>query len=226
MRGRKDPERRKLSKKRRLSDTFLDKHCPAPMGKRITIWDTTPGFGCRITDKGAISFFVIRRRAGAHNGKPIRIAIGPYGRQWRTETARARARFYLNQLTRGIKPRVRKRSEAGLQARDDLFRSVADLYHIRHLQYLETGLKIWRSIDRELLWPVKKRRSWRNRLIRKITADDVQGNIEALRDSGKKEAARCLFEAIRGLFKWARKQRRYTLRKLPTDEIDPNALLG
>jgi len=53
-----------------------------------------------------------------------------------------------------------------------------------------------------------------------------RNSIEALRDSGRKEAARLLFEAIRALFKWAKKQRSYKLKRLPTDEIDPNAILG
>ena len=216
----------KLSKKRRLSDTFLDKHGPAPPGKRIIIWDTTPGFGCRITDKGTISFFVMRRRTGAHGAKPIRIVLGPYGPQWCVQRARARAKEYLDQLSTGVDPRLPKQQEADEQDRANVFHAVADLYHTRHLQHVGNGLNTWRYIDRELLWPRKGQASWRNKLITKVTADDVQERIEALRDSGKKEAARRLFEAIRGLFKWAKKLRSYKLRDLPSDEIDPNAILG
>src|SRR5262245_8380320 len=102
--GSRDQQERKLSTKQRLSDTLLENHGPAPSGKRINIGDTTPGFGCRITDKRAISFFVMRRRTGLRNGRPIRIVLGPYGPQWDTETARARAKSYLNQLSAGIYP--------------------------------------------------------------------------------------------------------------------------
>jgi integrase len=221
-------EKPKLSAKRKLSDSFLAKHGPAPLGKRITIWDTTPGFGCRITDRGTISFFVMRRRAGERKGKPIRIVLGPHGPRWSVQAARERAKAYLHELVAGIDPRERERKQvdADQQERAHAFRAVVDLYQTRHLQHLDRGLDAWRYIDRELLWPDDERVSWRDRPITKITADDVQERVEAIRDRGKKEAARRLYEVTRGFFVWAKKQRRYKLGELPTNDVDPIGILG
>ncbi len=221
-------EKPKCSLKRKLSDTFLDQQKPASPSQRIIIWDTTPGFGCRITDTGRISFFVMRRRAGERKGKPIRIVIGPYGPQWNVQTARARAKLYLDELAAGVDPRERERKqrEAEERVQTSTFRAVADLYQTRHLQHLDRGLDQWRYIDRELLWPENKRDSWRSKPITKITADDVLKRVEAVRNRGHKESARSLFELIRALFVWAKKQRRYNLKELPTDDIHPIAILG
>jgi integrase len=218
----------KCSIKRKLSDKFLDQQKPALPGQRIVIWDTTPGFGCRITDKGRISFFAMRRRAGERKGKPIRIVLGPYGPQWNVQTARAKAKVYLDELATGNDPRERERKQrqAEERVRTSTFRAVADLYQIRHLQYLDRGLDQWRYIDYELLWPENKRDSWRDKPITKITTDHVLDRMEAVRNRGHKESARALFETIRALFTWARKQRRYNLLELPTNDIDPVAILG
>jgi len=217
----------KLSDKRRLSDTYLSKLPPAPPGRRVTIWDTTPGFGCRITSKGAISFFVMRRRAGERKAKPIRIVLGRYP-QLSVDLARKKAKDCLDELLSGIDPRERERRlrEAQERERAHTFRAVADLYHVRHLQHLDTGLDYWRYIDNELLWPRYNRDAWRDKPITKITVDDLQFRVEAIRERGKTESARRLFEVARAFFFWAKKQRRYKLRDLPTDGLDATAILG
>jgi len=217
-----------LSRKVRLSDTFLDKQPPAPPGKRITICDTTPGFGCRVTDKRAISFFVMRRRGGERKGKPIRIVLGPYGPRLSVQVARAKANAVLEELASGVDPRDRERVEREAKGHEtaNTFRAVADLYHVRHLQFLDRSLDWWRAIDNEILWPRNHRDSWRARPITKITADDVDARMQTVWQRGHKEAARRLFEILRAFFVWAKKQRRYKLTVLPTDDIDPTALLG
>jgi hypothetical protein len=156
-----DIEVQSVSHKLRLSDTLLDKQPPAPAGKRITIWDTTPGFGCRITDKRAISFFVMRRRSGERKGKPIRIVLGPYGPRLSVQVARAKAKAVLEDLASGLDPRERDRLEREAQEREtaNTLRAVADLYHVRHLQFLDRGLDWWRAIDNEVLWPRNHRDS-------------------------------------------------------------------
>jgi integrase len=223
-----DEEKHSLTRKCRLSDTFLDKQRPAPPGKRITIWDTTPGFGCRITDQGTISFFVMRRRGGERKGRPIRIVLGPYGPRLSVQAARVKARAVLDELTSGVDPRERERKEREAEERRNAstFRAVADLYHVRHLQHLDRGLDWWRYIDNEILWPHNKRDSWKDKPITKITADDVHARMEAVWERGYRESARRLYEILRSLFVWAKKQRRYHLRYLPTEDIDPIAILG
>src|SRR5262249_40525796 len=49
----------------------------APLGKRIVHWDAAkPSFGCRITDRGVVSFFVMRRMHG--KSQPVRVVLGRY----------------------------------------------------------------------------------------------------------------------------------------------------
>jgi hypothetical protein len=49
----------------------------APPGERYTLYDALiPGFGVRVTDKGAKSFIVYRRIAG--DQRPRRLSLGAY----------------------------------------------------------------------------------------------------------------------------------------------------
>jgi integrase len=220
-------EEPKFSKRHRLSDTYLEQQTPPPPGKRMTIWDTTPGFAARLTDKGHISFFVMRRRAGERKASPIRIVLGGYPKL-SVEAARKQAKALLDELENGTDPRERERQQrqAKEAQRTNTFRATADAFHYLRLQHWARGYEHWRTIERELIWPKNKKASWSERPLLSITADDVQERIEALRDLGKKEAARRLFEIVRALFHWAKAQRRYKLKELPTDDINIAALIG
>jgi predicted GIY-YIG superfamily endonuclease len=69
-----------------------------------------PGFGCRCSKRGTISFFAMGRRRGVVRGSPIRITIGTYP-VWSLADARTRARVLLRQLQGGIDPRAEKQNE-------------------------------------------------------------------------------------------------------------------
>ena len=60
----------------------------APEGKRITLWDAgLRGFGLRITDRGVISFHVMRRLPGKPH--PVRVVLGRYpSLAWRRPASR------------------------------------------------------------------------------------------------------------------------------------------
>src|SRR5262249_52441021 len=150
-----------------------------------------------------------------------------YGRL-SVQVARDRAKEYLEELAAGVDPRERERKQLEAHQKEiaHTFRSAADVYHKRHLQNLDTGLDSWSYIENEILWTRFYKDIWRDRQINKITADDLLSRMESLRDRGKTESARRLFEVARGLFSWAKKQRRYKLKELPTDDIDPIAILG
>ena len=50
---------------------------PAPAGKRNTLWDAgLSGFGVRVTDRGVVSFHVMRRLPGKPH--PVRVVFGQY----------------------------------------------------------------------------------------------------------------------------------------------------
>jgi len=60
-----------------LTDKALRALKPAPAGKRIALWDASlSGFGVRVTDRGAVSFLVMRRLPGEPH--PVRLVLGRY----------------------------------------------------------------------------------------------------------------------------------------------------
>jgi Arm DNA-binding domain len=58
-----------------LTDRALRAMKPAPLGTRKMVWDAAvPSFGVRVTDKGKLTFIVMRRL----HGKIVRRMIGQY----------------------------------------------------------------------------------------------------------------------------------------------------
>jgi len=52
------------SKKVVFTDRFLKAMKPAPVGKRVMVWDAIQQhLGLRVTDRGQCSFVVVKRRA-------------------------------------------------------------------------------------------------------------------------------------------------------------------
>ena len=77
---------------------------PAPAGKRITLWDAgLSGFGVRVTDRGVISFHVMRRlpasRTRPRGAGPVSVA--------EPAAARKQAGAALADLASGVHPRER-----------------------------------------------------------------------------------------------------------------------
>src|SRR5258707_6112737 len=85
-----------------LTDRYLKSLKPAEAGKRIVHWDAAkPSFGCRITDRGVVSFFVMRRMHG--KPQPIRVGLGCYP-EVSLATARKLATAALGDLVSGVHP--------------------------------------------------------------------------------------------------------------------------
>ena len=58
-----------------LTDRALKALKPAPAGERVVLWDAVlSGFGVRVTDRGVISFHVMRRLPG--KPQPVRVVLG------------------------------------------------------------------------------------------------------------------------------------------------------
>ena len=122
-----------------LTERALRALKPAPVGKRITLWDAAlSGFGVRITDRGAISFHVMRRLPGKPH--PVRVVLGKYP-LLSLAAARKAAGAALNDLANGVHPRDRARS---LRAAEDRRKtvtvaSVVEEFTTRHLSRKRTG---------------------------------------------------------------------------------------
>src|SRR5262244_3349742 len=90
-----------------LTDRLLKSLKPAPTGQRTVHWDAArPSFGVRITDRGVVSFFVMRRMPG--NPRPIRVVLGRYPDISLAE-ARKLATAALGDLVSGVHPKQRRR---------------------------------------------------------------------------------------------------------------------
>src|SRR5258707_9028380 len=93
-----------------LTDRYLKSLNPAPAGKRIVCWDAAkPSFGVRVTDRGVISFFVMRRMPG--KPQPVRVGFGRYP-DISLAKARALATAAIGDLVSGIHPKVPERQRA------------------------------------------------------------------------------------------------------------------
>jgi hypothetical protein len=98
-----DDMARNLTPRIVFTDRYLKSLKPAPAGKRLVHWDSArPSFGVRITDRGVVSFFVIRRMPG--KTQPVRVSLGHYP-TISLAAARKLATAAIGDLVAGVHPR-------------------------------------------------------------------------------------------------------------------------
>jgi integrase len=162
-----------------LTDRFLRSLKPAPTGQRTVHWDATrPSFGVRITDRGVISFFVMRRMPG--RPQPVRISLGRYP-DISLAQARALATAAIGDLVSGIHPKAREQHATTFAALAEAFLSRPAAAKQR------TADEIRKTVGRYLL------PRWGSRAASRITRADAITMVEALdRASGPYTAAKAL----------------------------------
>ena len=202
-----------------LTDKALRALKPAPAGKRITLWDAAlAGFGIRVTDRGAISFHVMRRLPG--KPQPVRVVLGQYP-ALTLSAARKKAGAALDDLASGVHPRERTRA---LRAAEDRRKavtvaSVVEEFATRHLSRKRTGPVVGQLLHRELV------SRWGDRPITDITRADVIGMIEAIADNSPSAARQAWIYTSR-LFGWALNRDIYGLTASPCDRVRIADLIG
>jgi integrase len=157
-----------------FTDRYLKSLKPAEAGKRIVHWDAAkPSFGCRITDRGVVSFFVMRRMHG--KPQPVRVVLGRYP-DVSLATARKLATEALGDLVTGVHPKERRLTEAKRQA--NTFAALADQFLRRPAAAKQrTRLEIEKTINRHLI------PRWGARVVCEIKRSDVIAMLEAI-DAG------------------------------------------
>jgi integrase len=167
-----------------FTDRYLKSLKSAAPGKRVTHWDTAkPSFGCRVTDRGVVSFFVMRRMPG--KPQPVRVVLGRY-----PDISLARARVLateaLGDLVAGVHPREREREERLAEARRtaDTFAGLADRYLRHRASERRTAREIGRIVRRYLLV------RWGSRPVTDIKRADVREMVEDVREQSGRHAAR------------------------------------
>src|SRR5262249_34397877 len=137
--------------KETLNDRALKALKPAKKGTRYERMDkVVPGFGIRVTDKGAKTFILIARYPGSTN--PTRRALGEYG-AITLEKARQKARDWLEVIERGADPAEQEERErqAEQQKRENTFAAVAEDFIAEKLPGERKGKEVEREIRREFL---------------------------------------------------------------------------
>jgi integrase len=192
-----------------LTDRSLRALKPAPLGKRVTVWDgVQPNLAVRVTDKGRRSFIVVRRALGAVS--PTWSVLGQYPTMSLAD-ARKAAREVLAVLAQGKDLRtVREEKRSAAQAAvKQTFSVVAEAFIKRHVAGLRSARMI-ESVVRQVLIP-----AWGDRPVTQISRRDVVDLVEAIidrggpspgrgsrRKSGGPCAARHALSTARCLFNW------------------------
>jgi integrase len=149
-----------------FTDRYLKSLKPASAGKRIVHWDAArPSFGCRVTDRGVVSFFVMRRMRG--KPQPVRVVLGRYPEIGLAQ-ARKLATAALSELVSGVHPREQRR-------RANTFAALADQFLRRPAAAkLRTAAAIEKVVNRHLV------PRWGTRIAGEIRRADVIAMLETV----------------------------------------------
>jgi integrase len=181
-----------------------------PARGRIEYWDAAlPGFGLRVTEKGAKSWTVLYRV----HGRARRSTLGSYPAVPLAE-ARERARDILREVDKGNDP-------AALRAEDR--RRAADLFHAVAAEFVDRHAKpnnrTWQRQDRDL-----KREFiplWRDRPIASIAKRDILEALDKIADRTSPRRANRYLALLKKLFNWC--AARGYVETVPTANIEPPA---
>jgi len=204
-----------------FTDRYLRSLRPAPLGKRIVHWDAAkPSFGCRITDRGVVSFFVMRRMHG--KSQPVRVVLGRYP-DITLAKARKLAAAALGDLVSGVHPKEREREERLAHAKRQVntFAALADEFIRRPAAAKQrTADDIAKTIKRHLL------PRWGTRIASEIKRSDVIAMLEEIdRKSGPYMAARALALAS-SIYRFGITRELGNIESNPCQFIKPSEFVG
>ncbi len=177
--------------RKKLTDAAVNR-LKAPESGRTDYWDAMlPGFGLRITDKGAKSWVVMYRVGG----RLRRLTLGSYP-AISLKDARREAGEAMREAAKGNDPATMK--ALAKHQRVDTFKEVAEEFIERHAKRNTRSWKATESILNRNATP-----SWGSRPIGEITRRDVIEALDKVMDRGEPYAANRLLAAVRKLFNWA-----------------------
>lgn len=172
-----------------LTDKGLPRLAPID-GKRVEYWDTLlPGFGVRVSEKGARTFVAMY----SHHGRKRRVTIGKYPAV-KLKEARERAREIFRRVDNGEDPAGDRRREGRVETFGDL----ADEYLER---YAKIKKRSWKEDERQLNRDVLPH--WKKRDLITIKRADVIRIVDGIEARGAPVAANRMLALLRKLFNWA-----------------------
>jgi Arm DNA-binding domain/Phage integrase, N-terminal SAM-like domain len=181
--------------RKKLTDAVINTK-PPKVG-RLEYWDThLPGFGLRITDKGARSYFVMYRVDRPEGRLLRRLKIGN-AEVTKLADAREDAREKLRQVARGVDPAEERPRPS---TAPDTFRTVAETYlrqYVAKNTRASTFKETKRILDVDVI-PV-----WGDKPIAAIAKRDVEVLLNTIADRGAEVQANRTLARLRTLFNWA-----------------------
>jgi hypothetical protein len=184
-----------------LTDRKVQSLKAAPEGKRTQIMDgLVPGFGIRVTDRGAKTYIFQARFPGSTNQARREIAKVD---AITLEAARAKARDWAVLIKQGIDPAQVEETAKEERAlhRANTFGAIMIDYFERKLARQRSGPAIRKRIEKHQL-PIFK-----DRPIAEITDLDILAKIVNPKLVKTPAMARQLFNDLGGFFSWAIDQR-------------------
>lgn len=162
-----------------------------PASGRTEYWDAAlPGFGLRVTHKGARSWTVLYR----FRGQLRRVTLGSYPALSLAD-ARDKARDVLQSIEKGTDPATEKAEERRRET--DLFEGVIAEFVERHAKPNNRG---WQRQERDL------RREflpyWKNRPIGSIARRDIIELLDKIADRTSPQRANRYLALVKKLFSW------------------------
>jgi integrase len=207
-------------RKRTLTDTFVRALQPAPAGKRDEYWDMrVPGFGVRVTDRGAKSFVLYARFPPSR--VPARRALGDANKLG-LAAARRLAREWQDLIEQGRDPKevARKSWLDAQRAQRTTFGVVAeDWLQEVVLGKQRKGDEVAADVRRLLVV------RWGARPVADITTLDVRDLIRVVKVRAPAQA-RNVLGYVKRLFDWAVAQHAYGLDASPAAMLLPKDLIG
>ena len=177
--------------RKKLTDAAV-KRLKAPDIGRVEYWDAMlPGFGLRITDKGAKSWVVMYRMGG----RLRRLTLGSYP-AISLKDARREAGKAMRDVAQGNDPATMK--AIARRQRADTFEEIAEEFIER---YVKRNTRSWKATESILKRNVIS--AWGVRPIGEISRRDVIEALDKVMDRGEPYAANRLLAAVRKLFNWA-----------------------
>ena len=158
---------------KKLTDVTL-RALKAPKTGRLELWDSLlPGFGVRVTDKDARSYFVMYRSGAGADRRQKRLKIGD-AKILDLATARERAREALRQAQAGVDPAVKVKAA---DASPPGFRATVVDYCERYIDKQTRGATTaeWRRIFAVDVIP-----EWQDRPVESIKRNDIEKLLDKI----------------------------------------------
>ena len=189
--------------RRKLTIAFLNGKQIIPHHGQIDWFDTLmTGFGVRASFTGRRSFFIMYY----FGGRKVRYTLKPPYPALQLATAREEARRALQAVAGGVDPRAARRKRAVAAAETPTYAAAVEDYIARY-QIAEHKNASAKEVRRVLL---KEGEPWKRLLVTQITARDIQGRLEAIRDGRNGYApsptlANRFFSYLSVFFKWCKR---------------------